>query len=124
MGQAMKNLGSKSLAILLITIFSVIALAADKGVVKKVHLQDPTVVGTTLLPAGDYKVTITNDTLSFRQINVLKGKPAEGSVKVLSTEKAQKPRSAIVYTGSNDKNQVVMTSIVFGGLETKYVVSK
>ncbi len=85
-------------------------------------LTTPTIVGGTLLPAGDYKVTHemqgTIHIMTFQQV----GGKAEVKAKcnlVPLTEKASRSEQRFVQ---NAKNERVLTEMVFKGDTSKHVL--
>lgn len=120
----MKNFAVKTLSIAMIALFSIAAFAADKTITKEVNLSSPTLVGEKLLPAGDYKVTVAGDSMTFFQTGISKKKAAEAKVTVTTEKAEQKIRTNVLNLVNNEKNQPVLIGLVFGGSDTKYVVAK
>ncbi len=116
----MKKVALQTICLTLIVAFSVIAFAANPET-KQINFSSPTLVGDKMLPAGTYRVTINEDSLSFLQTGVRKDKAAESKVNV-ATEKVDKARNDHFMVRNNEKNQLVLLSVTFRGQETRYVL--
>jgi hypothetical protein len=113
--------------IAVITIFACTAMLAANnslGVADKrtISFTAPTVVGGTLLPAGDYKVThqMSGQThiMTFKKVNG----PAEAKANCnLVPLKAKAELTQQTYT-TNAKNERVLQEMVFAGDTAKHVL--
>jgi hypothetical protein len=125
---------SKRTAMVVVAIFvllcSVSLLAKDSSKLgiaetRTITFSAPTVIGGTLLPAGDYKVTHQmqgqDHIMTFTQIG---GKKAEAKTKCTLVPLGAKAQTNEQHTTLNAKNERVLTEMTFRGDTSKHVLAQ
>lgn len=118
-------------AVIFMLLFSVTLMAAKEnsklGIAETriITFSTPTVIGGTLLPAGDYKVTHQmqgeDHIMTFTQIG---GKRAEAKSKCTLVPLGAKAQTSEQHTIQNAKNERVLTEMTFRGDTAKHVLAQ
>jgi hypothetical protein len=120
---------TKSIAVLAVCVLALgsLLLASQNkfGVAdtRQVTFSDPIYVGNVLLPKGDYEVkhTMQGEThiMVFRQLHVKT--PVEAEVKCSLVPLQKKADQTATYYTHNDKQEHVLSELVFKGDSAKHV---